>query len=483
MTKPSNRVVMAISMLLVTVLNGCMTVGPAYQAPSALSDSQWNAGTGKLVTTNNADALLTEWWSVLDDPMLTGLIRQAKDGNLDLRQAEARLREARAQRGLAKADLAPTVSANGSARRSTSSREMSNGDTSDSYAMSLDASWELDFFGKKRRSLESSEAAYQASQEEVRDVQVSLLAEVALNYVEVRSYQARLSITETNLAAQVETYDLTRWRWEAGLTTQLDVEQARSSMEQTRAELPSLRTSLEQAQNQLAVLLGQRPGGLRELLAQAAPVPVTPLETAIGVPADLLRRRPDVRRRERELAAQTAKIGVAAAARYPSFTLTGSIGLEALQYANLYTAGARVAQGVLSGAWTLFDGGRIRQNIAIETARQEQALALYEATVLTAQQDVENALIAYAQQQTRRQSLTEAERAAKTAFDLAREQYSSGLVDFQTVLDSQRALLSLQSQLAISTAEVTTNLIRLYKALGGGWNNITAGQQGELKKS
>ena len=476
--RPS-RFNLAVSGLL--LLTGCMTVGPDYKQPKTVMPANWTAELGAGLTAKPSDPqTLDRWWVVLNDPVLLALMERARAGNLDVRQAEARLRKSRAQRGLAKADLFPTISANGSASRTRSSAEAlggatgqsSPGLTANNFANSFDASWELDLFGGKRRSLESATATGQALQEDLRDVLVSLFAEVALNYVEVRSYQTRLSITEANLASQSETYDITRWRHEAGLTTQLDVDQARRSLEQTRADIPSFRTDLEQAKYRLAVLLGQPPGALKELLAESKLVPVTPPEIAVGVPADVLRRRPDVRSAERKLAAQTAQIGMAAAERYPKFTLSGSIGLEAMQYANLYTASARTAQGLASAAWTLFDGGRIRQKIAVETALQEEALGLYEATVLTALKDVENALIAYANEQTRRQALAEAVKAGQSAFDLARNQYTSGIVDFQTVLDTQRSLLSVEEQLVISDAEITSNLIRLYKALGGGWTSL-----------
>jgi len=327
----------------------------------------------------------------------------------------------------------------------------------------------LDLFGGKRRALEAATASWAAAEESLRDVQVSLLAEVAMNYVEVRSYQQLLSITESNVATRTETYAITRWRHEAGLTTQLDVDQARLSLEQARAQIPTLRTSLEQAKYRLAVLLGLPPGALNDLLAQPRPVPCASAEVAVGLPADLLRRRPDVRAAERKLAAQTAQIGVAKAARYPNFSLVGSIGLESLAFPNLFSTSARAAQGAAKAAWTLFDGGSIRQNILVQTARQEEALSAYEAAVLTALKDVENALVAFANEQTRRATLAEAVKSAQSAFELARDQYVSGLVSFQSVLDTQQALLNAQEQLAASEAQVTSSLISLYKALGGGW--------------
>ena len=456
-------------------ISGCTTVGPDYKPPQTATSTNWTSELQGGLTGNAADTnLLDRWWTVFNDPVLSDLVERARAGNLDIRQSEARVREARAQRGIAKAPLFPAVGANASASRTTTSKEAGNGQTADFYTTSLDASWELDIFGGTRRSLESATASWQASQESLRDVQVSLLAEVALNYVEVRSYQELLSITESNALIRVETYDITRWRREAGLTTQLDEDQAKQRLEQVRAQLPTLRTSLAQAKYRLAVLLGQPPGALHDLLAEQQPVPSTPVEVAVVVPADLLRRRPDVRTAERQLAAQTAQIGVAKAQLYPNFSLTGTLGLEALEYANLYSASARAAQGLAKAAWTLFDGGSIRQNIKLQTAKQEESLSYYENTVLNALKDVESALVAYANEQMRRDSLAAAVTAGRSAFELARFQYNSGLVSFQTVLDTQQSLLSTRDQLAVSQAKVTSNLIGLYKALGGGWTPSNA---------
>jgi NodT family efflux transporter outer membrane factor (OMF) lipoprotein len=466
------------------LLGGC-AVGPDYKQPKTAMPANWSADlNGGLKATAPDASLLDRWWNVFNNPVLSDLIERACTANKDLRQAEARLREARAQRGMAVADLFPKISATGSASRTGTSKETGAGTTSNLYSNGFDASWELDLFGKKRRTVEAAAATLQASEEDLRDVLVSLLAEVALNYVEVRSYQTRLSLTEANLAAQGETHDIARWRCEAGLTTQLDVDQAKLSLEQTRSEIPTLRIALEQAKHRLAVLVGQPPGALKDLLAAPKSIPVTPLEVAVGVPADVLRRRPDVRRAERKLAAQTAQIGVAKAERYPDLKLIGSIGLESLAYSNLYTASARAFQVAANATWTLFDGGRIRNNIRLQTAKQEEALSLYEATILTALRDVENALVAYAEQQTRRRTLAEAAHAAQSASKLARDEYSSGIADFQRVLDSQRSLLQAQNQLAASEGEVSSNLIRLYKALGGGWTPLApAPKQAQARQS
>ena len=369
--------------------------------------------------------------------------------------------------------LFPTLSATDSASRTRSSKAAGGGGTANNFGNGFDASWELDVFGGKRRSLESATATMESSEEDLRDTLVSLYAEVAVDYVEIRSYQTQLAIVEASVASQSETYEIVRWRHEAGLITQLDEDQARLSLEQTRAEIPTLRSNLEQTKHNLAILLGQSPGMLRTLLAAAKPIPVPPSEVAVGVPANALRQRPDVRSAERKLAAQTAQIGVAEANRYPTFTLNGSIGLESLMLGNLYTASARTAQIAANATWKFFDGGKIRENIKKQVALQEEVLCDYESAVLTALKDVENAMVAYANQQTRRRALTEAVRAGQSALELARHQYFAGLIDFEIVLTTQRSLLSAQRELVISDATVTSSLVSLYKALGGGWTPLS----------
>lgn len=462
---------------LLSILAGC-AIGPDYVPPEIPAPVQWSAELERGLSSKRPDTQeLASWWSTLNDLVLTNLIERAVEGNLDVRQAVWRVREARARPGISKAGLFPTVDATGSRRWTRSSENTGAGAKSDFYNAGFDAGWELDVFGGIRRSVEAFGADLEASQEDLNDVLVTLLAEVALNYVEARSFQAELSVTEANLKTQEETYGLVLARFEAGLTSQLDVEQARYNLESTRAQIPTLQTGLEQAKNRLAVLLGERPGALDAALSTREPIPVTPLEIAVGVPADALRRRPDVRRAERQLAAQTARIGVATAELYPRFQLFGSIGLESLSLDDLFRSGSRAYQYGPSFSWPVFNAGRIRQNIAVQNALQEQALAFYEAAILAAFEEVENAIVAYAEEQGRRQALIEASQAAQRAADLAESQYSSGLIDFQVVLDAQRAQLSFESQLVVSEAEVTSNLIRLYKALGGGWTSLASADE------
>jgi NodT family efflux transporter outer membrane factor (OMF) lipoprotein len=468
---------LALSVLL-GISGGC-AMGPDYVPPQISAPQAWHAQLRGGATAEQMDPqTLAGWWMTLNDPTLTGLIERAVRGNLDLKKARAAVREARARRGKSQAGLFPTVDGKGSATSSRSSRDTGMGESQNLYSVGFDASWELDVFGGVRRSIEAAEADLQASSEELRNTLVSLLAELALNYVEVRTYQARLSVAEANLAAQAETCELTTMRVEAGLATQLDAEQARYNLESTRSQIPSLRSGLEEAKNGLAVLLGEPPGAVQAELEERRPIPVASLEVAVGVPAEVLRRRPDVRQAERKLAAETARVGVATAELYPKFSLLGSIGLEALSLSNVVSAASRTYSLGPSVTWRLFDAGAVRKNIEAQSAVQEQALVKYEATVLTALQEVENALVAYAEEQNRRQSLREATEAARRAVSLAQVQYRAGMIDFRSVLDAQRSLLSFQDELAKSEGNVTSNLVRLYKALGGGWTPLAAGEAG-----
>ncbi|MBI4526045.1 MAG: efflux transporter outer membrane subunit [Deltaproteobacteria bacterium] len=462
-----------VTTLTALALAGCSAVGADYVKPEMPAPVEWSRSLrGGLIAQTPEAQTLARWWTTLDDPDLSNLIERAVTGNLDLKKALARVREARARRGVAQAGLFPAIDTAGSASRSRSSEQSGAGQTRELYRLGFDATWEIDVFGRMRRSVEAAEGDLEASEADRDDVLVSLLAEVALNYVEARTLQTQLQVAEENLKAQMETLQLTEWRFEAGLVSRLDVEQAKANLENTRSQLPRLRSGIEEAKNRLAVLLGVFPGALEGQLSVRKPIPETFLEVAVGVPAEVLRRRPDVRRAERQLAAQTARVGIATADLYPRFTLPGSIGLEALSTNHLFSAGSRIASMSGSIAWTIFKGGAIRQNIEVQNALQEQALKQYETAILTALEDVENALVAYAEEQDRRQALSEATQAAQRAAELAHDQYASGLIDFQSVLDAERTQLSFQEQLVLSKGQVTSNLISLYKALGGGWTPL-----------
>jgi NodT family efflux transporter outer membrane factor (OMF) lipoprotein len=467
--------------LIMLVLLGCATVGPDYVRPETSLSTTWQSELkGGLTAEEMNSQALAAWWNTLNDPELSRLIDRAVSGNLDLKKAKARVREARARRGIAKAGLLPSFDAGSSAAWSHSSTDSGTdktSETSDLYAASFDANWESDIFGGVRRSVEAADADLGASQEDLRDVLVSLLAEVAVNYIDVRKFQSLLAIAEGNLVSQNETYQLTLWRNQAGLSDELSVQQARYNVEQTRAQLPTLRTGKEEALNRIGVLLGEQPGNLDSLSDQPVPVPAIPRKLSIGIPSDVLRNRPDVRKAERELAAQTARIGVATADLYPKFTLSGSIGIETLQISTQPISQTWSIGGGPGITWAIFKGGAIRQNIEAQSALQEQALINYETAILSALEDVENALVAYGEEQIRRDSLQEAAQAAQKAVQLAKYKYQSGLTDFYNVLEAERSLLTIQELLAQSNGTVASNLVRLYEALGGGWTSIASDEK------
>lgn len=464
LTRRSHAVVLAV---FSAMLASCSMLGPDYIKPEVKVPEQWS----RPATEQRQD--LSQWWQGLNDPLLTSLIETSLQNSPDLHSAQAKLREARARRELASGNRFPTLSGSLSGNRTRSSAATGSGKTSELYSAGFDASWEPDVFGSQRRALEAAEADLGATQADLYDTQVSLAAEVALNYVELRSAQSRLMIARDNLATQTETLQITDWRSQAGLATALDVEQARTNRDQTQATIPTLDTNLTQAEHRLTVLLGEPPTSLHEKLAAPTALPLLPDRVATGIPVDTLRQRPDVRAAEFKLAAETARIGEARAERYPAFSLSGTFGWKSLTLGTLGGAGT-VASSLLAGiTQTIFDAGRINSRIEIQNAVQQQALAAYEKSVLTALEDVENALVAYANNRERQATLRHAVQSARNAAQLARLLYESGNSDFQKVLDAERSRLSTEDSLASAEAEGLTTLISLYKALGGGWQDIT----------
>jgi len=467
------------AIMLGLMLTGCAAVGPNYTKVEPKAPKRWHT---KLENGLSACRLnpetLAHWWTVFRDPELSSIEKRAVEGNLNLKESRARVREARALRSIEKANLLPTLDAAGSVARSRSSENSGTGMTRNLYSADFDAGWELDIFGGVRRSVEAAQANLEATEENLHDVLVSLLAEVALNYVDVRTLQTRLAAVETNLKAQQDIYELNLSRYHAGLIDELAVQQSHYILESTRSHIPALETGLEKAKNRLAVLLGEKPGAMHKELAEARRIPVLPVTVAVGIPAETLRHRPDIRRAERNLAAQTARIGVATADLYPRFNLFGTIGLESISSGNLREWASRtwsIGPGI---SWKIFHAGAIRQNIKVQTARQKQALIQYESAVLKAQEEVENALMAYAKEQRRLESLKAATTAARRAYELSLDRYNAGLVDFNNVLDATRSLQSFQDELAGSEGTATSNLIRLYKALGGGWKYLGSASNG-----
>ena len=458
------------------LLQGCL-LGPNYVEPEIATADAWRAAVATEM--HQESPPITFWWESLGDTVLTDLIRRAELANLDLKSAVARVRESRAARGIARGDYFPSITLSGAysyfrlAENSPAGQIVvgSGGtiETDDSWQASGDVFWEIDLFGRIRRQNEAAGAQFQASIEDYRDVLVTLYAEVAAAYVDVRTYQTRLAFARQNAELQRETVQLTRDRFNAGLVSGLDVAQAETNLASTESEIPVLETALNRSLNRVAVLLGEQPGTVHAELGEGGAIPTAPGSIAAGLPAELLRRRPDIRRAERLLAAQTALIGAAKADLFPSFSLTGILELFAPSAGDLFTEES-VGWSLVPGVrWNIFSGGKIRNNIKVQEARTEQLLYFYEQSVLLALEEVENALVAFEREKVRRDRLADAVTAAERSMVIVRTQYLSGLIDFQRYLDSERALFQQQDLLAASEGQVVRNLIGLNKALGGGW--------------
>ena len=470
---------------LAMALTAC-TVGPDYEPPDFTVETvpdQWRTTVETEMDADTTD--LEMWWISFNDPMLTELIKRSEFGNLDLQAAVGRVAEARAIRGVATGQYWPDIVLGGAysyqklsenGLQGAQAVQPDDGSSSlltepfDSWSTGLSMTWEIDLFGRIRRTVEAADAQLGASVEDYRDVLVTLYAEVGAAYVDARAFQTRLDFATQNVSAQENSLELTNDRFNAGLTSALDVAQAEQNLAQTRSTIPALEIGLEAALNRLAVLLGEAPGSLHDELQEHTGLPQPDDKVAYGIPADLLRRRPDIRQAERLLASQTARIGIATADLYPTLRLGGSVGLEALDFNNLAEGGSVFWSIVPKISWPIFTGGKIRNRIRTEEARTAQALAAYEQTVLRALEEVQNALVAYGQERVRRDRLREAVNASQRAVDLVETQYLSGLTNFQNFLDSQRSLFRQQDELAASSGEVRNNLIALNRALGGGWS-------------
>jgi outer membrane protein, multidrug efflux system len=513
-----------LGILLALGLSSC-NVGPNYREPK----TQIEPAYGELATTSTTQPShpttrpveVTKWWATFHDPELDALIQRAVKTNPNLQQAESRIREARAERIIAGAGELPVINVGGGYQHARGSSNVvfplsafgvgkskgkqapsrvgepsqinapqlgATGGTqgggvplsplgggglpgvvTDLYQAGFDAAWEIDIFGGTRRSIEAANADYQAAIEDRRDVYISLLAEVARNYVELRGLQRQIAIAQDNLKSQQHSLSLTQDRFKAGVTTQLDVARAQAEVSTTASGIPALDAMVHQTAHRIAVLLGEPPMSLLQELIEIKPVPSAPGEVPVGVPADLLRRRPDIRRAERQLAAATARVGIATAQLYPRFTILGSFGFDATKFARIadwpshyYSIGPGIT-------WPIFDAGRIRANIRIQNEAVGQTLSDYEQTVLNAMSEVEDALVDYSREQQRRQALSEAVAADQQARDLANQQYQQGVVDFLTVLEAQRSLFGAQDALAQSDTRISADLVAIYKALGGGW--------------
>jgi outer membrane protein, multidrug efflux system len=514
------------------ILSGC-EVGPDYQPPNITVGPSYgeSAATQPAASVSSNRMPAGRWWRGFNDPELNSLIDRALANNLDLRSAELRIRQARAQRGVIGSALWPEINVDGgyqhargsknvvipagafgagggggaspavtpagavatpalvtSSGGQVSSGQASNassappggpasplgeggfpGVTTDLYQAGFDASWEIDVFGGQRRAVEAANADTAAAMEDRRDVQVSLLAEVARDYIELRAEQFEAQIARQNLHDQQDTLELTRSKYQAGFATQLDVARQAAQVASTAATLPALEASIRQSIHALGVLLAQDPEALSAELSKDAPIPPVPTQVPIGVPAELVRRRPDIRRAERQLAAASARIGVATSDFYPKFSITGSFGLDSSQIKQLFDWNSRYFALSPGVSWPIFDAGRIKNNVEVQKELTREAATTYQSAVLTALREVEDALASYRMEQLRRKALAEAVDASQQAVDLARQQYDQGVIDFLEVLDAQRSLYEAENVLAQSDSNISLDLVSLYKALGGGW--------------
>ena len=469
--RPAQRATLPAVLLLglAACASGVPPAPPSLEVavPSAWSSAAANtsASTSANISANPSATALAQWWQGFDDPQLTDLVTQALQAHTSVRAAQAALWQARAQLDVQNAGLAPRVGASASVQRGKSG----GGSANSSFQVGLDASWEPDVWGGQRSAIAASQADARAAQANLANVQVSLAAEVAINYISLRSLQQRLAIARNNLASQQETLQISQWRLQAGLVTSLVTEQARAATAQTAAQIPALQASVAQSRHALALLTGQPPAALDDALADARPVPQPADTLALAIPADTLRQRPDVRAAEQRFSAAWARVAQADAARYPDFRLSGSLGLRALTIGAL-SNGASVANSLLASiSGALLDGGAARAQVRVQEASAEQVRLNYQATVLNALTEVEDALVALRGDRERLVQLRSAADAANNAALLANDRYNSGLIDFQTVLETQRTLLSTQDSVASTAASLSANHVRLYKALGGGW--------------
>jgi len=469
-----------IALWSAVALAGC-TVGPNSPPPQEPIPSLPRTEPLPSTLRETPDSLAT-WWTVFGDPVLDGLITQAAAANLGAREAAARIRESRAELAWARSRGYPTLALS---LEAGGSRLSDNGaltqiappggfEPQAQFAVGVSASWEIDLFGRVRNSVRSAQAGVRASLEDQRNVYVVLFGDVAMTYAEIRTLQQRLADLDSNIDLQNRTLELVQQRIAGGVATQLDAAQAEMNLALTQAQGPTLRIALRLALNRLSVLLGEDPGSVDETLAARAPIPVPPPEAAIGIPADLVRRRPDVEAAQDRFESEQARIGAAQAEFYPQLSIDGYFGLEARDATDLFDVQSREWRVTAPLGWVAYDGGGRRSRVESADARTEEAYLRYRKVVLDALSETENALVEYAEQTTRREHLAQAVRSAQRTVELVVIQYQDGTVDFQNVMDSQRELLGAQDNLAHTEGQVATALIGIYKSLGGGWQSAAA---------
>ena len=470
-------------LVLALAISGCSTmVGPDYVKPTVSEPEKWIASGDPKIESKEVD--FSQWWAIFNDPVLNELVGSAYEQNLSLQIAGLRIMEARAQLGIAIGNQFPQQQqANGEASLNQTSKNAPNNALADryyaNYQATFDAAWELDVWGKFRRAVQSGVGNLESSIANYDDILVSLTAEVASTYVNLRIAEERLAVAYKNVGIQKRSLDLVEKQFNAGAVTQLDVYQARGLLRTTESTTPGFEADIRQAKNALAILLGKLPGEIDAILAKPGPIPQVPAEIAVGIPTELLRRRPDIRFAERQLAAQSALIGVAKADLYPHFTLFGSLGFQAASkvdsgsnnsnFNDLFKKSSFTYSFGPAFSWDIFNYGRITNQVRVEDAVFQELAVNYEDTVIRAAQDVEDAMVSFLQSQNAVVFLADAVKAAKRSVELSLIQYREGLVDYQRVLDTQRDLTTQQDNLVFTAGSVGQNLVAMYRALGGGW--------------
>ena len=468
---------------LIAVLSACTTLGPDFTTPEAEVADEWIDIESKKVSSDREE--YADWWRVFNDPVLDSLIETAYQQNLTLQIAGLRVLEARAQLGIAVGNLYPQVQqARGGATYNSLSENAANTRGLDTNSWDFDAgfdvAWELDFWGRFERGIESADANLLANMAAYDDFLVSLLSEVANSYVVIRTFEKRIELAEENVTLQKRSLRITEVRFENGATTELDVQQAKTLLRNTQATIPQLKAGYRQAKHALSTLLGMPPGELKDKLAGSGEIPIAPSEVAVGIPAELLRRRPDIRRAELETAAQSALIGVAEADLYPSFSLIGSLGLRSSAGTSstkssrdgideLFDSDSLEFFGGPSFSWNIFNYGRIKNRVRVQDARFQQLVVNYQDTVLRAAREVEDAVVGFLRALETEQFLNDSVSAALRSVDLALVQYRDGVTDYQRVIDTQTSLVDQQDLWTQTRGEIVLNLIASYRALGGGW--------------
>lgn len=451
---------------IMTILIGCATIRDAQKPLELNLPDTWHSISGDNIKVQDAmpDGA-SYWWSIFNDVTLNNLIDTALKENLTIKEAKARLTGARALVGAGRADIYPEVSFSGNVSRSGSG----SGAISNLFQTGFDANWELDIFGGKRYEIEAREAELESTVEDIKATIVSLQAEVALNYIKLRMNQKRLELLRKNMSILKENHELILSRYNSGISDALEVEQSRTTLEMAMAQISAIEEAIEGSLNRLSILLGKKPGELHSQLQNSASLPEPPHGVVIGIPAETILQRPDVRRAERLFASKSAKVDVAKAELYPKIALTGSIGLEAISTADLFKWASRVWRIASPISWKVFDAGLIRKGIEVAEARKEEALYQYYSVLLEAIEEVENSIVAYTKELQRMEHLRTASLSAEESNSLARNRYEAGITDFINLLDAERSLLGIQDELIQSNGKALTNLISLYKALGGGW--------------